>query len=231
MQTADQNSDVAENVNGTADNRKGAFITLEGSEGVGKSTNLAFIEQWLLEHGHQPVITREPGGTPMAEEIRNLLLANRDETVSEKAELLLMFAARAQHIDTLIRPRLEAGRCVVSDRFTDATYAYQGYARGLNLGWISELETLVQEQLRPDLTILLDLDTDTARKRVLGRGTTDRFEQEQAEFFNRVRDGYLARATREPERFAVIDASDDIETVQQRIASVLAEFFASRSGL
>ncbi|MDX1320834.1 MAG: dTMP kinase, partial [Oceanospirillum sp.] len=186
--------------------RKGCFITLEGSEGVGKSTNLAFIQQWLEEQGHQPLMTREPGGTPMAEEMRELLLSQREETVSEKAELLLMFAARAQHLDQKILPELERGGCVVSDRFTDATYAYQGYARGLNLDWIAQLEQLVQEQVRPDLTILLDLPTDVAQQRVTRRGTTDRFEQEKNTFFDRVRQGYLTRAEAEPERFAVIDA-------------------------
>ena len=208
--------------------RKGCFITLEGSEGVGKSTNLAFIQQWLEEQGHQPLMTREPGGTPMAEEMRELLLSQREETVSEKAELLLMFAARAQHLDQKILPELERGGCVVSDRFTDATYAYQGYARGLNLDWIAQLEQLVQEQVRPDLTILLDLPTDVAQQRVTKRGTTDRFEQEKTTFFDRVRQGYLTRAEAEPERFAVIDAGQPLEKVQQDIALVLSDFFEQR---
>lgn len=208
--------------------RKGCFITLEGSEGVGKSTNLAFIQQWLEEQGHQPLMTREPGGTPMAEEMRELLLSQREETVSEKAELLLMFAARAQHLDQKILPELERGGCVVSDRFTDATYAYQGYARGLNLDWITQLEQLVQEQVRPDLTILLDLPTDVAQQRVTRRGTTDRFEQEKTTFFDRVRQGYLTRAEAEPERFAVIDAGQPLEKVQQDIALVLSDFFEQR---
>jgi len=208
--------------------KKGCFITLEGSEGVGKSTNLAFIQQWLEEQGHQPLMTREPGGTPMAEEMRELLLSQREETVSEKAELLLMFAARAQHLDQKILPVLERGGCVVSDRFTDATYAYQGYARGLNLDWIAQLEQLVQEQVRPDLTILLDLPTDVAQQRVTRRGTTDRFEQEKNTFFDRVRQGYLTRAEAEPERFAVIDAGQPLEKVQQDIALVLSDFFEQR---
>lgn len=208
--------------------RKGCFITLEGSEGVGKSTNLAFIQQWLEEQGHQPLMTREPGGTPMAEEMRELLLSQREETVSEKAELLLMFAARAQHLDQKILPELERGGCVVSDRFTDATYAYQGYARGLNLDWIAQLEQLVQEQVRPDLTILLDLPTDVAQQRVTRRGTTDRFEQEKTTFFDRVRQGYLTRAEAEPERFSVIDAGQPLEKVQQDIALVLSDFFEQR---
>ena len=209
--------------------RKGCFITLEGSEGVGKSTNLAFIQHWLQEQGHQPLMTREPGGTPMAEEMRELLLSQRKETVSEKAELLLMFAARAQHLDQKILPELERGGCVVSDRFTDATYAYQGYARGLNLDWIAQLEQLVQEQVRPDLTILLDLPTDVAQQRVTKRGTTDRFEQEKTTFFDRVRQGYLTRAEAEPERFAVIDAGQPLEKVQQDIALVLSDFFEQRA--
>lgn len=207
---------------------QGCFITLEGSEGVGKSTNLAFIQQWLEHHGYAPLMTREPGGTPMAEEMRELLLTQRDETVSQKAELLLMFAARAQHLDQKILPALAEGCCVVSDRFTDATYAYQGYARGLNLDWITQLESLVQEQVRPDLTILLDLSTEIAQQRVTKRGTTDRFEQEQKDFFDRVRQGYLARAQAEPERFAIIDASQTLDKVQQDIAQVLSNFFARR---
>lgn len=206
---------------------QGVFITLEGSEGVGKSTNLAFIEQWLTKQGHQPIVTREPGGTPMAEEVRELLLAPREESVSEKAELLLMFAARAQHLDTKIKPALSQGRCVVSDRFTDATYAYQGYARGVNLDWIGQLETLVQEDLRPDLTILLDVSIDVAMQRVSSRGEMDRFEQEKAEFFEKVRKGYLTRAAAEPERFAVIDAGQPLEAVKADIAAALSAFFAA----
>lgn len=207
----------------------GCFITLEGSEGVGKSTNIAFIQQWLTEQGHQPLMTREPGGTPFAEQVRELLLAQRDESVSDKAELLLMFAARAQHLHHKILPALAEGRCVVSDRFTDATYAYQGYARGLNLAWIAQLEALVQESLRPDLTFLLDMPTEVAQQRVTRRGTTDRFEQEQSRFFDAVRQGYLARAGQEPERFAVIDAGQPLEQVQEDIAGVLTAFFACRA--
>lgn len=208
---------------------KGVFLTLEGSEGVGKSTNLAFIQEWLTGEGHEPILTREPGGTPMAEEIRELLLSQREETVSEKAELLLMFAARAQHLDSKIRPALDLGRCVVSDRFTDATYAYQGYARGLNLDWIAQLESLVQQSLRPDLTILLDLSVDVAMARVSSRGELDRFEQEKADFFEKVRQGYLARAKAEPQRFAVIDASQSLTDVQSDIAQVLKQFFSARA--
>jgi len=209
----------------TEQTQTGCFITLEGSEGVGKSTNLAFIQRWLTEQGHQSVVTREPGGTPMAEEIRELLLAQREESVGEKTELLLMFAARAQHLHQKILPALAQGCCVVSDRFTDATYAYQGYARGLNIGWIEQLEQLVQEQLRPDLTFLLDMPTEIAQQRVTKRGTTDRFEQEQTRFFETVRQGYLTRAKQEPERFAVINAGQSINKVQQDIAGVLARFF------
>lgn len=209
--------------------KKGVFITLEGSEGVGKSTNLAFIEQWLKQAGHDPILTREPGGTPMAEEIRALLLQKREELVSEKAELLLMFAARAQHLDQKILPALASGRCLVSDRFTDATYAYQGYARGLNLSWITQLELLVQQAVRPDLTILLDLSVEVAMSRVQRRGETDRFEQEKTEFFQRVRQGYLARAQAEPDRFAIIDASQSLEAVQSDIGHVLADFFLKRA--
>ena len=207
---------------------QGAFITLEGSEGVGKSTNLLFILQWLQAHGYNPLMTREPGGTPMAEQIRELLLSKREEEVSEKAELLLMFAARAQHLEQKILPALARGTCVVSDRFTDATYAYQGYARGLDLDWIVQLESLVQGVVRPDLTILLDLPTEIAQQRVTQRGTSDRFEQEKKAFFERVRQGYLIRAEAEPERFAVIDAGQPLEQVQQDIADLLQTFFSQR---
>jgi len=200
----------------------GRFITVEGIEGVGKTTNLEFIHQYLLSLGLEVVRTREPGGTPLAESIRELLLAPRVEPVAELAELLLMFAARAQHIDQCIRPALERGAWVLCDRFTDATYAYQGGGRGLDQSRIAQLETLVQGELRPDLTILLDLPARQGMARARARSAPDRFEAEAEAFFERVRECYLQRAAAEPQRFAVIDAAPPLEQVQQAVSQTLA---------
>ena len=172
----------------------GRFITLEGTEGVGKSTNLRFIESVLQQHQIRYQLTREPGGTPLAEQVRELLLANRDEDVADDAELLLVFAARAQHLDQVIRPTLAEGRWVLCDRFTDATFAYQGGGRGLSKVMISQLEAMVQRGLQPDLTILLDLPVDIGLARARQRGDLDRFENERMAFFEQVRDAYLERA-------------------------------------
>lgn len=198
------------------------FITLEGIEGVGKSTNLAFIRAWLQQHGHNVVQTREPGGTPLAEQIRELLLAPRDEPVDSDTELLLMFAARAQHVATVIKPALAAGNTVLSDRFVDASFAYQGGGRQLPLARIESLASWLLGDFRPHLTFLLDLHPDAALARARQRGEADRFEREQMAFFSRVRDTYLARASAEPARFAVIDAGQPLAQVQQAIATVLA---------
>lgn len=200
----------------------GRFITVEGIEGVGKTTNLEFIHQQLLSRGLDVVRTREPGGTPLAESIRELLLAPRNESVAELAELLLMFAARAQHIEQCIRPALQRGAWVLCDRFTDATYAYQGGGRGLDQSRIAQLETLVQGGLRPDLTILLDLPARQGMARARARSMPDRFEAEAEVFFERVRDSYLQRAAAEPQRFAVIDAAPPLEQVQQAVGQALA---------
>jgi dTMP kinase len=200
----------------------GRFITVEGIEGVGKTTNLEFIHQQLLSRGLDVVRTREPGGTPLAESIRELLLAPRNEPVAELAELLLMFAARAQHIEQSIRPALQRGAWVLCDRFTDATYAYQGGGRGLDQSRIAQLETLVQGGLRPDLTILLDLPARQGMARARARSMPDRFEAEAEVFFERVRDSYLQRAAAEPQRFAVIDAAPPLEQVQQAVGQALA---------
>lgn len=202
---------------------RGRFITLEGVEGVGKTTNLEYIHQRLLAAGKTVVVTREPGGTAMAEEIRELLLRQRAESVSEMAELLLMFAARAQHLDALITPALEQGHWVLCDRFTDATYAYQGGGRGVSMSLISTLESMVQGSLCPDLTLLLDLPVELGLERARNRSTPDRFEAEKQRFFEAVRLAYLNRATAEPERFAVIDASVDIMQVQAQISLQLRE--------
>ena len=161
----------------------GRFITLEGTEGVGKSTNLQFIQSVLEQHQIDYQLTREPGGTPLAEEVRELLLANRDEIVADDAELLLVFAARAQHLEQVVRPALNNGRWVLCDRFTDATFAYQGGGRGLDTDFISRLESMVQRGLQPDLTILLDLPVEIGLARASQRAELDRFENEKLGLF------------------------------------------------
>lgn len=201
--------------------KKGLFITIEGIEGVGKSTNIEMIKNYLNEHDIQYILTREPGGTLLAEQIREILLRDQEEVPTGLTELLLIFAARAQHLESRIMPALNAGRWVISDRFTDATYAYQGGGRGLDRNQIATLETLVQGSLRPDLTIILDLDPATGLRRVNGRGSPDRFEREQIEFFDKVRSCYLERAAAEPERCLVIDASRELELVQADLAAGL----------
>lgn len=200
---------------------RGKFITIEGTEGVGKSTNLAFVRDWLEAQEIEVIVTREPGGTPLAEEIRALLLAKRDESVDETAELLLVFAARAQHIAQVIKPALARGAWVLSDRFTDATYAYQGGGRGLSTQIIAQLEVLVQGELRPDLTLILDIDVELGLNRARQRGELDRFESETLAFFERVRGAYRARAEQAPERYALVDAGQDLPAVQSDISAVL----------
>jgi dTMP kinase len=195
----------------------GRFITLEGIEGVGKSTNLDFVARLLRDRGLEVVVTREPGGTPLAERVREVLLAHADEPVPPLAELLLMFAGRAIHLENQIRPALEAGRWVVCDRFTDATYAYQGGGRGQSELRIGELERWVQGEFRPDLTLLLDADPSVGLARAGRRGESDRFEVERREFFSRVRETYLARARSEPGRIRIIDAAQPLESVQAQI--------------
>lgn len=207
---------------------RGKFITLEGSEGVGKTTNLEFIYRYLESAGIDSVQTREPGGTPLAEELREILLAVREETMSAQAELLMMFAARSQHLDQVIEPHLAAGRWVICDRFTDATYAYQGGGRGVDDEQIAALEALVHGDLQPDLTLYLDLAPEIALQRIAQR-QADRFELEQRAFFERVRASYLNRAERY-KRFAVIDASVTLPEVQNSIAEVLQRLIdASKS--
>src|SRR5574343_43695 len=187
--------------------RVGRFITLEGGEGVGKSTNLQFIQQLLQQRQLDVVLTREPGGTELAEKIRRLLLEQHSEAITEQAELLLVFAARAQHIQHVILPALQQGRWVLSDRFTDATYAYQGGGRGMDIQTVAWLENTIQGVLRPDLTLLLDAPLDVGMLRAQQRGKLDRFESEQRDFFERVRQAYLQRAIQEPQRYKIIDAS------------------------
>jgi len=207
-----------------ADRPRGRFVTLEGIEGVGKSTNLAAVAEWLRDSGYEVLVTREPGGTPLAERIRGLLLDSERGSVPENAELLLMFAARSSHLEALIRPALERGSWVLCDRFTDATYAYQGGGRGLDPNWIAALEQQVQGALRPDLTLLLDADPDLTRTRREARGVSDRFEAEDMAFFQRVRDCYLARAAAEPDRFRLIDAGQPLDSVRKRLRDAVTEF-------
>ena len=205
----------------------GKFITFEGIEGVGKSTQVSLITEELKRAGVDIVTTREPGGTEIAEAIRGVLLAHYAETMTSTTELLLLFAARAQHIATVIKPALAAGKCVICDRFTDATYAYQGGGRGVYLQNILQLENLVQGDLRPDLTILLDIaDVNMCIKRAKGIGTGDRIEIEEISFFERVRKLYLARANGNPARFKVIDASKTIAELQPMILAVIDEKFS-----
>ena len=200
---------------------RGKFITLEGGEGVGKTTNLVFIKNYLQQQGITVVVTREPGGTVLAEKLRELVLSNESEKINDTTELLLMFAGRCQHIAQVIRPALEQGHWVLCDRFTDATYAYQGGGRGLSLETIAWLEQLVQGELRPDLTLLLDAPIEIGMERAKKRAAFDRFESEKLQFFEKVRAMYLQRATEQPERVKVIQASDDLTVVQQNILAVL----------
>jgi dTMP kinase len=202
----------------------GRFLTIEGIEGVGKSTQAARLSAALSARGIAHLVTREPGGTPLAEKIREIVLNSRDETLPPMAELLLMFAARAVHLSNLVEPNLQAGRWVVCDRFIDATYAYQGGGRRLRTDHIRQLEAMVQGTRRPDLTLLLDAPVEQALRRARRRssGTVpDRFESERAEFFERVRNAYHERAAAEPDRIALIDASRSVDVVAAKILDLL----------
>lgn len=201
----------------------GLFITFEGPEGAGKSTNLKVLAQALAERGCTPLVTREPGGTPLAERIREVLLSLHDESMHADTELLLMFAARAQHLNGLIRPALAEGRVVISDRFTDATYAYQGGGRGIDPQRIAALETWVQGELRPDLVIVFDVPVELGMARARARSELDRFEREQQDFFEAVRASYLQRAAADPQRYRVIDASGDLASVRQAMQPLIDE--------
>ena len=203
--------------------RGGMFITIEGGEGAGKSTHVQFIKEWLTRRGQSVVQTREPGGTPLGEKIRALLLATATVGVATDTELLLMFAARAQHLHEVIKPALARGVVVLCDRFTDATYAYQGGGRGVDAQRIAILEQWTQAGLRPHLTLLLDLPVEQGLARAAKRGTPDRFEQEQVAFFERVRAAYLRQAGTEPQRIKVIDAAADIARVQNQIVATLEQ--------
>jgi dTMP kinase len=194
---------------------------MEGGEGAGKSTMMARMADWLQTRGHRVVTTREPGGTALAEAIRAILLDDKNKALCSKAELLLMFASRAQHLDELIRPALDRGDTVLCDRFTDATWAYQGGGRQLPAGLIASLEQMVHGDLQPDLTFLLDLPVEVGLERASRRGAADRFEQETLLFFERVRQAYLDRAAVHSGRFAVIDAALEPERVWSQIEAVL----------
>lgn len=208
--------------------RRGIFITLEGGEGAGKSTNQAFVRNWLERAGREVVVTREPGGTELGERVREILLHGRELHISAESEMLLMFAARAEHIARVIRPALDAGKIVLCDRFTDATYAYQGGGRGIPATRIAAIENWVQGDLRPDLTLLFDVPVEDGRRRAGQRSAPDRFEQESNEFFARVHASYLARAASEPGRIRIIDASQSLEMVEQQISTVLKEVVGGR---
>jgi dTMP kinase len=204
----------------------GKFITVEGIEGVGKSTNIEYLSALIEGKGIEVMRTREPGGTPMAERIRGLLLEHGEEPMTDIAELLLFFAARSLHIHNAIKPALAAGKWVVCDRFTDASRAYQGNGRGLHRERINTLADWVQEDLEPDLTILLDAPPEVGMERAGRRGAADRLEIEETDFYARVRDGYLALAKSEPRRFAVIDASRALDEVQSAIRRAADRLFS-----
>ena len=202
---------------------KGCFVTFEGGEGAGKSTNLEYVRERLETAGIPLLLTREPGGTALGEQIRALLLTPDNQGMSSDAELLLMFAARAEHLHRVIIPALERGTWVLCDRFTDATYAYQGGGRGIASARIAVLEDWVQGGLQPDMTILFDLPVETGMQRAGRRGELDRFEQEQISFFEAVRSNYRDRASQHPGRFRVIDASLELDAVRQQLDAVLDE--------
>ena len=207
---------------------RGKFITVEGGEGVGKSTNIEYLAGLIEARGYKVCRTREPGGTPLAERIRGLLLEHGDEPLPDIAELLLFFASRALNIDNTIRPALAAGEWVLCDRFTDASRAYQGAGRGLDAQRIDTLAEWVQEGLTPDLTLLLDAPAEVGMGRAGRRGTADRMEVEQASFYSRVRDGYLQLAAAEPQRFAVVDASQELAAVEADIARAMQRLFSEK---
>jgi len=200
------------------------FITLEGIEGVGKTSNLDFIAQLLGAAGHDCVVTREPGGTPLGESLRALLLQHSQEQMCVDAELLLMFAARAEHLSKVIRPALEQGKTVICDRFTEATYAYQGGGRGIERNKIAQLESWVQDDLRPDLTLILDAPVAVGRERAGKRSSPDRIETEQDAFFENVRAAYQQLAHQHPHRVCLVDASQPLAEVQQDIRQRLHDY-------
>ena len=203
---------------------RGRFITIEGGEGAGKSTAQSFIAETLEAKGVSVVCTREPGGTPLAEAIRHTLLSVEGEPPVELAELLLVFAARAQHLAKVIEPALAQGKWVICDRFTDATFAYQGSARGLSDETISALERLVQGDRRPDAVVLMDLSPEVGMARARARGDLDRFEREDVAFYDRVRAGYLSRAQANPSHYHIVDAAQSLEAVQSDLSQLIGQW-------
>ena len=211
--------------------RSGRFIVLEGIEGAGKSSHAALVRELIESAGHVAELTREPGGTPLAEAIRELLLHAREgDGMPAMTELLLMFAARAAHLEQRIRPALQQGRWVISDRFTDASYAYQGAGRGIAAERIAEIEAAVQGGLRPDLVLLFDVPPETGLARARRRSGADRFESEQLEFFGRARACYLDRAAAEPRRYRVLDAAAPLADVQAELRRVMKEWLTQHAG-
>jgi len=208
---------------------RGRFVTFEGGEGAGKSTQITRAAAWLRSRGMEVIVTREPGGTPRAERLRAMLLEHDTEPMPQACELLLMFAARVTHVDNLVRPAVARGAWVLCDRFTDATYAYQGGGRGLPVAQIDALAGIAHPDLWPDLTLLLDLPVDAGLARASlrnGGDGPDRFESEQRAFFERVRDTYLARARQEPRRFRVIDAARSVDDVSADVRAALEHLLA-----
>lgn len=204
-----------------SNNSPGVFITLEGIEGVGKTTIIRFLAEYLRHQKVPLLVTREPGGTPLANDIRHFLLSKHEEKMQPETELLLLFAARAQHLQNVIRPALKVGKLVICDRFTDTSYAYQGTGRGVNSAKIKILEDTVQDGLKPDLTILLDASIDVCLARIADRKKTDRFESESKLFFQKARQAYLQMSAAEPERFRVVNATQSLTTVKREILELL----------
>ncbi len=202
---------------------KGLFISFEGVEGAGKTTNIEYIADKIAQGGHEIVLTREPGGTKLSEAIRELLISKEYPEMHIKTELLLMFAARSEHLNTVILPAINAGKWVLCDRFTDATYAYQGAGRGIPEDIIATLETLVQGSVKPDYTFLFDLDAEIGLGRAKNRGETDRFEQQHIDFFNKIRDKYLELAKSDEPRYRIVNAQYDLDTVQKQIDQLLTD--------
>jgi len=202
--------------------KRGFFITLEGIEGAGKSSMVNYIKDFLTKDGHDVIKTREPGGTNVGEQIREILLKNENNSLTPDTELLLMFAARAQHIKEVITPALSSGKTILCDRFIDATYAYQGGGRGIDASRINILEKWVQSDLTPDLTLLFDLDVSVGIERTKKRSEADRFEQEKSIFFENVRSCYLERAKNEPNRFCIINSALPIQKVEDQIMAILS---------
>ena len=204
--------------------KKGLFITLEGIEGAGKSTAVDFIEDFLTKEGHDVIKTREPGGTVIGEQIREILLKNENYTLTYDTELLLVFSARAQHIQEVILPALSSRKIILCDRFTDASYAYQGGGRGIGTSRVNLLEKWVQGDLRPNLTLLFDLDVSIGMQRTKKRSDADRFEREEINFFEKIRNTYLERAKNEPQRFRIINSASSLESVKEQIITILKDF-------